>query len=338
MKHKSPKRCFFLLSAVFLFLLTGCTSSAPVSPFSSYDKISKTGFLFDTVVSVTLYGTSDETILEECFLQMQKYENLLSKTAEGSDIWKINHSDGASVTVSPETAKLLSLADTYASRSDGAFDVTIAPVVSLWNFSGEEPHTIPDPAEIAEALTHVDYHNLILDGTTVTLSDPLSQVDLGGIAKGFIADCIRDWFIENGISCGLINLGGNILTFGKKPDGSSWNIAVRKPFGTSEESIAVIPSQTGISVVTSGTYERYFEQDGILYHHILDPDNGYPVSNGLTSVTILSASSAEADALSTACFVLGLKKGMELIESIDTAEALFITEDLTLYKSSGFPS
>lgn len=163
-------------------------------------------------------------------------------------------------------------------------------------------------------------------------------MDLGGIAKGFIADCIRDWLIEKGISCGLINLGGNILTFGEKPDGSSWNIAVRRPFGISEESIAVIPSQTGISVVTSGTYERYFEQDGILYHHILNPDNGYPVSNGLTSVTILSASSAEADALSTACFVLGLEKGMELIESIDTAEALFITEDLTLYKSSGFPS
>lgn len=330
---------------IFLFListaLSGCSSfqrNSGQTASDSYDKISKTGFFFDTVVSVTLYGTSDETVLDDCFLQMKHYEDLLSKTVEGSDIWRINHSNGTPVEVSDETAALIHMANSYSARSDGAFDITIAPVVSLWDFTGDKPHIIPAPSDLASALTHVDYHTLTIEQNKVTLTDPLAQLDLGGIAKGFIADRICEWLTDHEISCGLISLGGNILTFGQKPDGTPWNIAVRKPFGSADESITVVSAESGISVVTSGTYERYFEQDGVLYHHILDPDSGYPVTNGLTSVTILSDSSAEGDALSTACFVLGLEKGMKLIESIDTAEALFITDDMELHKSSGFPS
>ena len=142
--------------------------------------------------------------------------------------------------------------------------------------------------------------------------------------------------MEEGIESALINLGGNVQTVGTKPDGSSWKIGIQKPFGSSSELIAVVAC-TGESVVTSGTYERYFEVDGHIYHHILDPNTGYPTDNGLTSVTILADSSTQCDALSTTCFVLGLEKGMELIESIDGVEALFITEDETLYPTSGFP-
>lgn len=341
-----------LICSCFLF---GCTSvtgnggaqnnnsadasqnDTAASSFDKYSKISKTGFFFSTVVSVTLYGTSDETILEDCFLCMNDYEKMLSKTVEGSDIWNINHSEGTAVEVSEETAVLLRMADSFSKLSEGAFDLTVAPVVSLWDFTGEEPHTVPSETDIKEALSHVDYQNLTVDGTTVTLLDSAAEVDPGAIAKGFIADRIKSWLLERGVTCGLISLGGNVLTFGSKPDGSPWNIAIRKPFGESSESITTVSFKDGKSIVTSGTYERYFEQDGVIYHHILNPDTGYPVSNGLTSVTILSNSSAEGDALSTACFVLGLEKGMELIESRDGIEALFITEDLNMHKSSGFP-
>lgn len=353
--HTKSIPMLLALSLVFSFFLSGCTSvndsgstrnnradasqngTAAEASSDPCSKISKTGFFFSTVVSVTLYGTSDQAILEDCFLRMNEYEKKLSKTIEGSDIWNINHSNGNAVEVSEETAVLLRMADSFSKLSEGAFDLTIAPVVSLWNFTGEEPHTVPSETSVHDALAHVDYQNVTVDGTTVTLLDPAAQVDPGGIAKGFIADRIKNWLLERGVTCGLISLGGNILTFGSKPDDSPWNIAIRKPFGESSESITTVSSKEGTSIVTSGTYERYFEQDGVIYHHILDPDNGYPVSNGLTSVTILSDSSAEGDAFSTACFVLGLEKGMELIESQDGIEALFITEDLNLHKSSGFP-
>lgn len=321
------------LAALPALLLSGCGQNTK----TEQAKLTKNGFYFDTVVSVTLYGTDDSAILDGCFSLMSDYEAMLSRTKENSDVWKINHSSGQSVTVSEETAALIRMAQSYSELSHGAFDITVAPVVSLWNFTGEDVHEIPKEDALASALAHVDYQNIEVDGRTVTLTDPDAGIDLGGIAKGFIADRVKEYLEEHCVTGALISLGGNILTLGSKPDGTPWNIAVRKPFGASSESITTVRSMEGKSIVTSGTYERYFEQDGILYHHILNPEDGYPVNNGLTSVTIVSDSSAEGDALSTTCFVLGLEKGMELIESLDNTEALFITEDMEMHKSSGFP-
>lgn len=333
-KHTIFKYCRLCLALLCLFSVTGC------SVISSYQEksavISDTAFYFDTVVTITLCGTSDTSILNDCFQEMARYEALLSRTREGSDIWKINHSQGMPVEVSDLTIDLLQLALQYSERSEGVFDPTIASVVSLWNFTENPEKLIPEQKEIDEALSHVDYRNIQISGNTVTLLDPAASIDLGGIAKGYIADQLKKFLIKKEITGALINLGGNNLALGTKPNEQPWKIGIQKPFaGTSD--LATVLSIDGQSVVTSGNYERYFEKDGQIYHHILDTQTGYPVQNHLQGVTILSDSSADGDALSTTCFALGLEKGMELIETLPGIEALFITDDGQLHRSSGFP-
>lgn len=298
--------------------------------------ISDTGFYFDTVIKITLCGTEDTSILKECFSLMEDYEALLSRTREGSDIWNINHSMGRTVEVAPETADLLEKALCYSELSSGAFDLTIAPVVDLWNFADNKDQIIPAEESIQSALSHVNYQNVMVDGCFVTMKDPESAIDLGAIAKGYIADQLCSFLIKKGITSALINLGGNNLALGTKPGSQPWKIGIKKPFG-GESDLAAILSVDGQSVVTSGIYERYFEKDGKIYHHLLDTSTGYPVDNQLQSVTILSDSSADGDALSTVCFTLGLEKGIELIESIPDTEALFISDDGVLHRTSGFP-
>ncbi len=323
--------CLCTLALTVSMLTSGCSLSS-----NKNATVSKTGFCLDTVVSLTLYGTKEEAPLEECFSLLENYESLLSRTKEGSDVWNINHSGGAPVTVSEETAQLIETALDYSARSDGAFDITITPLLDLWNFKPEQHEgTVPEADQIQEALSHVNYKNIQLDGTTVTLLDPQTSIDLGGIAKGYIADRLRDYLTSEGYDSALINLGGNILTVGTKPDGTSFRVGIRKPFSESGEQLETVSCEDH-SVVTSGTYERYFEQDGKRYHHILNPADGYPVENGLASVTILAPNSTDADALSTACFVLGPEKGLELIESLDGIEALFVTDELEEIASSGF--
>lgn len=309
----------------------GCALAQP-----SDDYISRTGFFLDTVVTLKLYDTDDESLLDECFALTAEYEELLSRTREGSDVWNINHSGGVPVEISQETADLLATALDYCELSGGKFDISVAPVVSLWNFTSQErAGEIPEDAALADALPHVDYRNITLDGTTVTIADPDASIDLGGIAKGYIADCLKDYLTGQGVASGLIDLGGNMLTIGTKPDGSQWNIGIRKPFSQTGELITAVRC-TDQSIVTSGTYERYFEKDGEIYHHILDPDTGYPIQNGLTSVTILSDRSMDGDALSTTCFTLGLTDGLALAESLDGIEAMFVTEDFQMHCTSGW--
>ena len=305
---------------------------------SNQPLLSKDGFFFDTVVSISLYDTADEAVMDDCFELMDHYENLLSRTVEGSDIWKINHSGGKTVEVDPETAALIRDGLHYSEISDGAYDITIAPVVDLWDFHSEDNPKVPAAEDIAQAVTHVDYTKLKVDGNKVTLGDPKSGVDLGSIAKGFISDKLRDCIVKDGCSSAMINLGGNVMTVGTKPDGSDWRIGIRRPFGTSAYDVIDVVSVSSMSVITSGTYERYFYQDGKLYHHILDPNTGYSVDNGLSSVSILSADGTDGDALSTTCFVLGPDKGMQLIETLDGIEAAFIDEDDKITYSSGWPA
>ena len=319
----------FLLSVSVLLLSSGCQKNP------SQMSISDVGFYFDTVVEIKLNGTEDESILKECFDLMAEYESLLSRTREGSDVWKINHSAGTPVSVSEDTVSLIRLARKYYDLSDGAFDITIAPYVTLWDFQNN-PGTIPTKDELLAASKHVGFEHVQVSGNTVTLADPETQIDLGGIAKGFIADRLKEYLAKKGIESAWINLGGNVLTIGMKPDKSPWKIGIRKPFGAADETAAVI-SVSGKSVVTSGTYERYFEKDGTIYHHILEPKTGEPVQNHLYSVTILSDSSADGDALSTTCFVLGKEDGLALVESLDGIEAMFITDEQELIYSSGFP-
>ena len=331
MLHFIRKPVYLLLFSLLISLLAGCgRKEAPLS---------KSGFYFDTAITVTIYktenGTKKETLLDECFSLCEKYENMLSRTVEGSDIYSINHAGGKSVEVSGETASLLEKALSYSRLTDGVFDCTIAPLSSLWDFHSASP-VKPDAQDISEALSHIGYQNVLLDGTAVTLTDEKAALDLGGIAKGYIADQLKSFLVSAGTSSALIDLGGNILTLGSKPDGSAFQIGIRRPFDSGGTPAAAAAVRDG-SLVTSGVYERYFEEDGTRYHHLLNPLDGYPFDNGLYSVSILCESSADADALSTSCFGLGLEKGLELVESLDGVEALFITDDYELHYSSGFP-
>ena len=228
---------------------------------------------------------------------------------------------------------ILRCAQEIGDQSGGAFDVTIAPVSTMWNFT-REPYTLPDSDAIAQAAKLVDYTRMKLEGNTVTLPEGM-MIDLGGIAKGYIADRVKAYLQERGVQYAILSFGGNIVAIGsRKPDGSSWRVGIQdidKPTGEH----MLISVNKGGSTVTSGTYERGFDLDGVRYHHLLSPDTGWPVQNELASVTIFSESSMEGDALSTTAFVLGTDKGLELIESLKGVEAVFIAKDRKVTYSSG---
>lgn len=310
--------CLILIA---VFSLSGCTQKDT--------SISKTGTYFDTIVKIDLYDADAQDALDHCFEICEKYENLLSRTKEGSDVYRINHANGESTGVSSETARLIQTGLHYSEVSNGAFDITIAPLSILWDFKNNDG-TVPSQEDIDEARSHVGYKNVELNGNTVTLKDPEAAIDLGALAKGYIADRIKRYLVSEGIENGIINLGGNVLTIGEKPNGEAYNIAIQKPFDERNEPITTVKVKDK-SIVSSGNYERYFEKDGKIYHHILDPKTGYPVENELNEVTIISDGSITGDALSTTCFALGLEKGMELIESLDDVEALFVTSDYEIY-------
>ncbi len=325
MKYK--KTLPFLLTAVCLLFaagLSGCKRS---------DTIQKSGFFFDTIISITLYDSQKTEELEHCFELARMYEGYFSAKIADSDISKINHAAGKQVLVHKETIELIKLGLTYSKLSGGKFDLTIGKLTSLWDFHAKSP-SLPDKKKLAEAVSTIDYRSVNINGEKVSLADRDAAIDLGGIAKGYIADKMKGYLLSCGIESGLINLGGNVLAIGEKQDGSAYTIGIQKPFDKTGAAIASlkIKDQT---VVTSGTYERYFELNGALYHHILDTRTGYPYDNGICSVSIICDNSVDGDGLSTACFALGLKDGMKLVESLDDTEAIFIMTDLSMHCSSG---
>lgn len=311
---------------IALMLMCGCANAQSTKP------LARQGFMLDTVISISLYDNQDDAILDGAFALCEEYEQLFSRTISTSDVYRINHSDGAPVEVADATAELLCIALEYARLSGGAFDPTIEPLVTLWDIMADEPH-VPDTGAISTALARVDWTKVSVDGNVVTLQAGMG-LDLGGIAKGYIADKLRGYLSENGVDSALINLGGNVLTLGGKPDGSNFTIGVQKPFGQNSDILGACRLK-GMSVVTSGIYERYFVENDRLYHHILDTKTGYPVENGLYSVTIISPNSTDGDALSTICFALGSEDGMALIETLDGIECVYCLSDGTLLFSSG---
>lgn len=310
---------FILFCAFFLCSFTSCSSAKSIP-------VSQTGFHFDTVITVTIYSGGTENTLNSCFELAGAYEKLFSRTMEGSDIYRINHSGGTPTDVSTETADLIKIALDYATLTNGIVDPTIGSVSSLWDFHEDASLIPPDDTIIQDALSHVDYRSVLVDGTSVTLTDPDARLDLGFIAKGYIADKLKEHLLSEGVTSALINLGGNILAVGAKPDNSTFTIGIQKPFADTGTPITTV-SVKDASVISSGIYERYFEYNGTLYHHILDTQTGYPVNNDLLGVSILSESSTDGDALSTICLALGYEKALDLIHSLDDVEAIFITSD-----------
>ena len=304
--------CAFLTCSL---LLCGCTTNK--------EPISKTAIYFDTVISIKIYDSQDTDILEQCFTFCKDFEQTISRTIETSEISQINNSKGNPVEVSDTTIELLEKGIYYSELTNGAFDISIAPLSELWDFKNN-PGNVPDENDINKALSHVSYQNILIEGNTVTLLDPNMAIDLGGIAKGYMADQLKEYLLSEGVESALIDLGGNILAVGSKPDNSNFTIGIKKPFKDGE--MISTESISDISVVTSGCYERYFEADGKMYHHILDTNTGYPCDNSLYGVTIFSNKSVDGDALSTSCFALGLDEGVKLIKSLDGINALFVTD------------
>lgn len=331
MNHKHLKTLYKRICTVVLIvlcILSICGCTAQTQP------VTYTDYYFDTVVSLTFYQNNGDKLAEECFQRCEIYENLLSRTVEGSDVWRINHSNGSPVTVSSETYELIKEALYYCELTQGKIDITIAPLMDLWKFTENTGEQIP-PAneEINALLAHVDYTKVILgDNNTITLQDSEASIDLGFIAKGYIADQIKEYLISEGVTSAIINLGGNICTIGNKPDGSAYTIGIQEPFAPTGTTIDTFTLSDSCAV-TSGTYERYFTYNDTIYHHIIDATTGYPVNNGLASVTILCDSATEADALSTTCFVLGIEEALTLIRSVTDTECILIDEEGNFYES-----
>ena len=318
-------------TAIFLIVLavlslTGCQRKA--------EPLSKSGFLLNTFVTVTLYDQDDPKILDGCLDLCRSYENTFSKTIEGSEVYRLNHRGTQNqFQLSTDTAELISQGLFYSRLSQGAFDITVEPLTALWNFNAPNP-VIPSEQALKQAAQKVDYRNLELAGNTLTFLSPDTSIDLGAIAKGYIADRLKEYLLEQGVKSAVINLGGNVLCIGEKPDGTPFKIGLQKPYADRNETIENLEIRD-MSVVASGVYERHFEKDGVNYHHILNPKDGYPYQNGLVSVTIISKESVTGDALSTTCFSLGLEEGMKLLDSMDDVYGIFITEDYRILYSEG---
>ncbi len=316
------KKCLLLPSALTLLLLSGCTSQ-------TVSESQKDFFAMDTVMDFTIYGQED--LLDQTESMIRSLEAEMSVTDPDSEIAVINKNGYGKVT--GDTSDLINAALSLCKRTDGALDISVYPIVRAWGFTTGN-YQVPDDASIQSLLPLVDYTQIDYQQNSgdIHLPDGM-EIDLGSVAKGYAGQKAADFLKENGVTSGLLSLGGNIQAIGSKPDGSPWKIGIQDPF--QNESPMMVLSVTDKSVVTSGGYERYFQQDGKTYWHIMDPSTGYPAENGIVSVTIVGTDGMLCDGLSTSLFVMGLEKAADFWGSSDDFDAVFVTEDQTVYITEG---
>ncbi|MBU3075487.1 FAD:protein FMN transferase [Clostridium estertheticum] len=282
------------------------------------------------------YGKKASKAIEESIIKVCEIDNKMSVFKNDSEISKINKNAGNKPQiVSNDTYYVIQKAIKYCTLSEGAFDITIRPIVSLWGI-GKEGQQVPSSNEIKEKLKIVNYKDIVLDkdDRSIFLKNKKQEIDVGGIAKGFAADEVKNVMIKNGIKSALINLGGNILTLGTKIDGTPWSVGIQDPFKTRGE-FALTISVINKSVVTSGNYERYFEVEGKRFHHIINPSTGYPSESDIVGATIISDNSIDGDGLSTGVYIMGVQKAIKLIEEIEGVDAILITKSKEIYVTSG---
>ncbi len=297
-------------STILVFaLLCSCASSENTA----------TQIYFDTAVTLTA-DCSDE-VLSDAFSLCEKYENKLSRTKKDSEISLLS---SGKKDLSADTLEVLKKGLYYSKLSGGKFDITVAPLASIWDFKNE---IIPDRDEIAEALKNVDYNSIEIIESSVDTQG--KSIDLGGIAKGYVTDKLVRFFKENKANSGIINLGGNIAVFGDR----YYNVGIKKPFSDGEISATVRLKNKSVS--TSGIYERYFRKDGNLYHHIIDTATGFPAKTDLLSASVIGDASVDCDALSTICLLYGLENAKKLINETENIEAVFIDKDYNVILSDG---
>lgn len=294
----------------------------------------KTDFAMDTVISETLYTTGDDITDELTQTLKNVEEEMLSWTVETSQIYQINQSAGSTVSISEELAGYLKQILELSENSDGAMDPTMGEVIRLWDIGGEDPK-IPEKEELDPLLANVGYEKVVLEGNQVTMPKGVT-LDLGAAGKGIGCDAVLKVLeAHSEISGAILNLGGSsVMTYQEKPDGSLWQVAVTDPRDTQGDYLGVVALSGTEFLSTSGDYEKYFMENDIRYHHILDPSTGYPADSGLASVTIVCDDGLAADGLSTACFVLGWEGAQELLEIYD-ADGLFVDDSGNIFLTEG---
>lgn len=300
------KKLLSLILAVAVVMLSLCSCSED-------NKTTDEMFALDTIISFSIYD-SDEALsidtIDKCKAEITRLENLLSATKVGSDVYCINSANGESVKVDEETDELLSRSLELSESVDGAFDVSVYPLVKLWGFDTKE-YKVPGETEIEQVLNLVGYESITLKDSSVTLKENMS-IDLGAVAKGYIAGRLYDIMAKSKIQRGLINLGGMVIVYDSLND-DSFHIGIEYP--DTGEVFAVFETNTAFTV-TSGAYQRYFEEKGERYHHIIDPDSGKPSDSDISSVTIVTEDAVVGDALSTAFYVMGVEKTIDYVKSI----------------------
>lgn len=288
---------------------------------------------FDTVCAVS--ADADAAALREVEALCTRYELLLSRFDPESRLFVLNVAAGKWVGVGDELANVLRAALGYCERTGGLFDITMGGMCRLWDF---KRGVVPDDAAVAEALAHVDWHNVQVEGTRARITDPQATIDLGGMAKGYIADRVIDLLKCHGATTGVINLGGNVVCLGSKPDGSAWNVGLRAPVpsgGSSQAASFASVSVRGKSVVTSGVYERAFVRNGRVLHHILDPRTGKPAETDVLSATVIADKSIDADGYTTALIIMGADEALAFAEQTPGIEAILLTTNAHLLKTTG---
>ena len=288
-------------------------------------------FAMDTFMSIKAKDADDE-LLEDVETEITRLESLFSVTRPNSDIARLN-AEGK-VEADADTVKLIEMAKNMCEMTNGALDISVYPVVLLWGFTNGN-YRVPKNSEIKDALRFVDYAQIEINESIVQLDEGM-KLDLGAVAKGYTSDKICELLRENGVTSAVINLGGNVQTIGKRPDEKKWRVAVKNPFET-DKNLLVVEIEDA-AVITSGNYERYFDADGKRYCHIIDSKTGYPADNGIVSMTVIGKSGFECDAMSTALFVMGPEKVIELWKTLDDIEMIYVTDEEKIYITEGILS
>ena len=317
----------FLMTAALL--LAGCSGQEKKA---DEEPMSREVYAMDTYMTLSAYGDNAEKALDESESEIKRIDKMLSTGDSGSEISKLNKAKEAKV--SPETFELIERSKNIG-EDTGVFDISVYPVMKAWGFA-DKNYRVPGKEELKKLLKHVDSEKIETDSgsNSVVLSDENMEIDLGGIAKGYTSDCIIEIMKENGVEHALINLGGNVKALGKKPDGTDWRVAIADP--ENEENYAGVVDVHDKAVITSGGYQRFFEENGKRYFHIIDLSDGFPAENGLISTTVVSDDGTLADALSTSLFIMGPEKAAEYWRNNkDKFDAVLIKDDGTVLVTEG---
>lgn len=330
-KYKKMYKLLSILFCLIIFMM-GCTTKN-----SEPQMVEKDDFILGTVGKIRVYADSEKKGLEvinKAYARIADIENTMSTSIEGSDVNNINKNAGkAAVEVKPETLSIINMAIEYKRITKDVFNIGVGALIELWGI-GKDWQKVPTAAEIQQAKNHIDLSQLEITTNKVMIKDPDMLIDLGGIAKGYAVDEAAKVLRDNGVTSAFVNMGGDVYAIGSKPDGTAWNVGIQNP-AIGEGGIIAKIGLIDQSIVTSGDYERYFVENGVHYHHIIDPATGSPSRNELVSVTIISEKAIDGDVLSTAVFVMGLEEGLSFVEGLENIDAVLITRDKKMYATSG---